>query len=312
MSTPCKPLREEIQQRLDLGRQVVPRRVDGVDVCGAADPRGEEAFQVAVAQVGGHVPFGAQDDAVAGLGPFDSDLAKVGGEGAAHFDHELFVAVGELPVVVRGGGFADDDAAVAGELARGVGAAVGVQIGGRGADEAAVGGQTAGLDAGVGRRAEADAHVEGVFGEVEGAVGEFEDDFHVGIAAGEVGQGRGQMAAPEAEGGVDAEQAAGRFAAAAQGAFEGVQVLQDLFAAVEVAAAFRGQADAARGAIEEAHAEALLQRGEAAADAGGGDAQRLGRGGQGGLARQQAEEGEVGQIVHSCVRGNSELVCEGL
>ena len=280
-----------------------------MDVGGRAGPGAEEALQAAVAEVGGHVPFGAQHDAVAGEGPFDGDLAEVGGEGAADFDHDLFVSVGELPVVVGGGGFADDDAVVAWQVAGGFGVAVGVQVGGRGAYEAAVGGDAAGLDAGVGRGAEADAHVHGMFGQVEGAVGEIEDHFHVGIASREVGKGRGQVATAEAEGGVDAQQAAGHFAAAEQGALQVVQVVQDLFAAFQVAAAFRAQADASRGAVEEAHAEAVFQRGEATAHAGGRDAQGLGRGGQGGLAGEEGEEGEVREVVHSCRVRRDELQC---
>lgn len=192
---------------------MVALRVDGVDVGRTTQPGFEQADQFTAAQVAGDIPFRTQHNAVAGQRPVDGDLAVVGAERAADLDHGLLLAVRELPVVEGGVVFADDDAGMRLQIARRGGAAICRQVCGSGAKQAAVDGDFAGEDAGIGRCAKADADVHGVFGQIERAVGELEDDFDLGPGLGEFGNQRCQMPAAEAESGVDAEQATRRFPA---------------------------------------------------------------------------------------------------
>jgi hypothetical protein len=151
-----------------------------------------------------------------------------------------------------------------------------------------------------------------VFGQVKRAVGELEDDFHLGPGLGKFGNQRRQMPAAEAESGIDAEQAARCFSAGRERAFEAFDVAQNLFAIFEITFALRRQAQAACGAVEQANAEACFQRGQAAADGGRGDSQRLCGGSEAGLAGQQAEKSEIGGVGHCCAQVNNELITQPL
>ncbi|MNJ00113.1 hypothetical protein D3C73_1593630 [compost metagenome] len=74
------------------------------------------------------------------------------------------------------------------------------------------------------------------------------------------------MAATKTEGGADLEQSFGGNVAAGNTLFQCFQISHQLGAIRQVYFPFRGQADAARGAIEQAHPQAAFNAGQALAD----------------------------------------------
>jgi hypothetical protein len=83
---PRERQRNEVDEGPHTGRQLVPLRVDGVDVGIRRGVLRQHLHQPAVLQVALDVPLGAHQDAVAVQRPVDGDLAVVGGQVAAGLD----------------------------------------------------------------------------------------------------------------------------------------------------------------------------------------------------------------------------------
>lgn len=277
---------------------MILHRVHRVDVGRRQLPVGQHLDQPALAGAGAGVPFRAEQDAKAGDGPVEGDLAVVGADGAAHFDGFVAAAVAQVPGAVGGVAFADDDAAVGLQLARGFRGAVAFQVGRRGVEAAPVAAQLAGGDAGVGDFAEAHADVVAVFDQVDRPVAQLQLHFDLGVAGDEGGDGRADVLAAEAEAGIDPQQAARFGAAAGHRPFQCVEVGQDAPAFGQIKFAFVGDGHAPGAAVEQPDAEPAFEAGQAPGDGRRGDAQFAGGGDQTALLDQQGEKGEVGNSIH--------------
>lgn len=254
----------------------------------------QDAAQAAALQVFVQVPFRTDDDALAVEGPAEDDVAVVAGQRAMDLDRLVAAVLLEAPdapgVVV----LAVHDAAVGGQVGQGVRRAVAFQVGRRGAQEAAVAQDAAGVEAGVGQVAEADGEVVTLLDQVDGAVGDVELDFDFGVALGEGGDQRGDHGAAEAERGVDPQQAARRLAAAGDQLVHGAQFCEQAGGVFDVELAFAGQADAAGVAVDQTYAQSLLDGGQAHGGGRRRDVEGAGGGGKAAVAGQEDEEFEFG------------------
>ncbi|MEY2838975.1 MAG: hypothetical protein RJB60_1274, partial [Pseudomonadota bacterium] len=96
------------------------------------------------------------------------------------------------------------------------------QISGRGTQQALVGHDAPGQHAGIGRRAELDAQVHGVGGEVQRLVGELQHHLDLRVAFHKGRDGRRQVPSPKPESGIDAQEPARLIAAGSQRALQTV------------------------------------------------------------------------------------------
>jgi hypothetical protein len=104
---------------------------------------------------------------------------------------------------------------------------------------------------------------------------------------------------------LDAQQPARRRAARRHGFFHLAHVVEDARRVVQVGFAFGGQADAARGAVHEPHAEPRFQLREPLGGGGRRDVHIACNGGQIAVPREQHEELKLGRkiVFHShCTR----------
>ena len=223
-------------------------------------------------------------------GPAQHDVAIVAGHRAAHLHRVGGAATAQTPDAVGVVVLPVHDAAVPGQLIRRLRRAVRLQIGGRGAQEAPVRHDSARRQARVGQVAEADAQVIRLFDQVDGAVRQLQLHFQLRVAQGELRQQGRDHRAPEAQGGVDAQQTLRFGAAAGQRFFHGADVVEDLPRLLQIAFAVARQADAPRAAVEQAHAQALFHQHQSLADGGRRDAQLARRGRQAAQLGQQHKE----------------------
>ena len=156
-----------------------------------------------------------------------------------------------------------------------------------------VGGELAREQARVGRFAKADGNVKILVARHHRLVGEQQLDIDGRVAAGEFGNGRSQLAATEAEGGVDAQQAARLGPGQAERLFQGFDFAEDAPAFAQVKLAFRRQAHAPRRARQQADAEALFQLTQAATDGSRAQAEFARSAGQAAVLDKEGEEGEI-------------------
>jgi len=277
---------------------MVPLGKDGVDVGRRQLVAGQHLLQAAAAQVAGQVPLGALQDAQAGQAPGHRHLAVVAAEPAAHLDRLGLVAAREAPQVVGFLVLAQHDAAVAQQVVRRVRPAVLVQVARRGAHQAAVGRDLAGDQAPVGQVAEADGQVDAVAHEIGAAVGQLQLYLDAGMAAVEQRDGRRDVAAPEAQRRVHLQQAARLGLPAGDQAVQFVEIAEDAARVLQVELAFGGQADAARAAPQQPHAQPALQLRQPLADGRRRHAQLARRAGHAARAHQLDHQRQFVRMAH--------------
>mmetsp|Transcript_21974 Transcript_21974/g.86270 ORF Transcript_21974/g.86270 Transcript_21974/m.86270 type:complete len:275 (-) Transcript_21974:1008-1832(-) len=180
--------------------------------------------------------------------------------------------------------------------------AVGGQVGGRGAQHRAAGGQRPRDQRRLQRVGDAHGQVDALGGEVHAAVGHHQREGHTRVQALEVHQRRGELGVRERRRAGEA-QPARRLAVGAAGAFLhiGAQV-QQLAAAGQRRLASFGQAEPPRRAVQQPRAQPGLHRRQVAADHGRGHVQPLGRQRQAALLDDRDEHAGGSQPVHGLRR----------
>jgi hypothetical protein len=145
--------------------------------------------------------------------------------------------------------------------------------------------------------AEADRQIETVFDQVDRAVGHLHLHLDLRVAPRELGDDRRDSRAAETERGVQAQQALGRSAAADDRILHLTDTGQDSRRVREVGFALIGQADAARGAVDQAHAQARFQLRQALCGGRRGQVERARSRSQRAVTRDQHEEIHLGGCV---------------
>ena len=264
--------------------------------------------QAAALQVARDVPLGAHQDAVTVERPGDGDAAVVGGQAAAHLhrlgDGMAAAAAAQAPDAVGLLALADADAVVPRQVARHLGRAATRQVVGRGAEEAPVRRQVDGDHARVGRRAEADADVEQVLGQRRRIDRELQLHLHRRVLLHEGRDQRRDVAATEAEGRVDPQQALRPFLGDAELLRQVVDARQDAARMLEVDLALGREAHPPRGAVDERGAQPRLHQRQVLADRRRADAELPARRAQAARAREDREEAEVGRLDDGGARGH--------
>src|ERR1700761_4610615 len=131
---------DEIDKSADAVRQLVPLRIDGVDIGIRRLVIRQHLDQAAVLQIGLQIPLRAHQDAVAVERPVDGDFAVVGRQSAAYLDRLGLGAGRHAPDAIGLVALPDADAIVPGQVVRRDRRAAPRQIRRRGAKQAPVGG----------------------------------------------------------------------------------------------------------------------------------------------------------------------------
>lgn len=201
--------------------------------------------------------------------PAQHDIPVVTGQRPIHLDCRAFARAGESPHAVCFVVLRMQNAAVRGQIGQRGGGAVLVQVAGGRAQEATVGHDASGAQAAVGQFAETDRQVEPAFHQVDRPVRDFQLDLDVGIALGKVRDQRGDGGAAESQGGVHFQRAARCAAAAGDRVFHRAQVIKDLRRVRQVGLAFGSQAEIARAAVDQPHAQPPFHQRQALGGGGG-------------------------------------------
>ncbi len=106
------------------------------------------------------------------------------------------------------------------------------------------------------------------------------------------------VAAPEAEGCRDPQMSGHRSRRARQHVADAIELGEDAGAAFGQKPAFRGELQAAAGAVEQTHADTPLERGQALCDRRRADIERAGSGGQRYGAADHLEEFQIVGVQH--------------
>jgi len=138
-----------------------------------------------------------------------------------------------------------------------------------------------------------DGRVKAHAGQVGQLLGQLKFDLHAWAQALEVTQGGADPQAAKAKAADQADWPRGLALLFAQFVFGGSKILQDLPRPLAQGMTFGGRADAACGALEQAHAQPGFERGQALGRHGWGQAQSLGRFGQAALGLHGQNEFEV-------------------
>ncbi len=134
--------------------------------------------------------------------------------------------------------------------------------------------------AGIRQMGDADGQVHPLIDQVHDPVEQQHRDPDRRIRGAELLDDRAQQRAPRHHRGRDRD-FAGRLAClTAQALFHRVQVGQQAPSVIEESGSWLGQMDGARGSVEQAHAQAMLQRRDGPRDGGRGTVQRAGRAGE--------------------------------
>lgn len=242
----------------------------------------QQLHQLALRQVLANVPFGAHQDAVPVQRPLHGDAAVVGGQVATGFDGLGFAAAParELDHAIGFVALADADEVVPCQVGRGFGLAVARDVGGRCAKQALVAGDLAGDHPGVRGRAEADAHIKGIVTQRGWVHRQLQLHIDLRVLLHKAADQRTDVAAAKAQGGVHAQQAAGRGSAGSELLFQIGHFGQDAAGVSQHGFTFHRQAHAPRGAVEQGHTQAGFHLRQAFADGCRGDAHLAGGGAQ--------------------------------
>ena len=274
----------------------MPLRVHRIDVGRRGLVVRQHGLQQALGQVAVHVPLGAHHDAVALQCPQHGDLAVVGGQVAGDLDRlgvRLAAAPGgQAPQAIGLVALADADALVLHQVARHAGPAMAVQVGRRGAQHAPVGGDAAGDHAAVGRLAETHAHVVGIVGDRRRVHRQLQLHIHLGVLAHKVRDHGGDVHAAKAQRGVHAQQALGAGLGLHDEFIERIDLAQDAARVLQQQLALGREAHAARGAVDQHHAQALFHLREVLADRRRGDPHFAPCGAQAGAGGQRRKEAQ--------------------
>ncbi len=174
---------------------------------------------------------------------------------------------------------------------------VALEVGGRRADDAAVVAEPAGDQRFVVDRPQPDGQIEALPGDVDAAIGEGELQLDLGVARGELGHQGHDLAHAEAVAEADPQGAARPQPAGARQLLGGIDLVQDLARPlVEQAALGRGGYTPG-GALQEPHAEPVLEPGDQLADRRGRQPQALGRGCQAALLDDLDQDGHLARPV---------------
>ena len=178
--------------------------------------------------------------------------------------------------------------------------AVAAQVRGRGAHHALDLADPARHERGVHQRAQADAQVGALLDQVDHAVGDGELDLHLGVARKEVRQRRRELVHAERGADVHAQQPARLGAEARDLVLRLGDVGEDALAAMEIGLALGCQGEPARRAIEQAHAEAVLQARHQLGDRRGREAEVARGDGKAAQLDRAHEGGHIARATHLC------------
>jgi len=225
----------------------------------------------------------------------------VGRQRARHLHDFLAIPAAQAPDAERVVALLDRQALVAAQVLQALRRAVPGEIGGRRAQDAAVVHQPARDQ--VRRDLVAHAHVEvEAFGDrIDQPVEHLETDLQAGMGGDQPGDRRRHQLAPEAEAAADAYPPARRAAPLRDFVDQVVEVVEDGLGAHVDLLAVVGDGDAARGTLEQAHAEHALEHADALADIGGRHAELLGGSDEAALADDGDEDAQVfvlQRIIH--------------
>jgi len=254
-------------------------RVDDVDRGRRRLESRERHLQSAARHVVPHQPTRGQHDAGAVERRPLQDVLIVRAQ-ARRDGHGDLAPVDKEPPAIGVGEAAVDEAAVARQLGRNARQTMPPEIAGRGADDAAELADAAGDEARIDQPADAHGGVDALLHEIDEAVGELQVDGDLRVAGEETGQRRRQVALAEQNGPADDELARRRGLEAGQGGLRLLDVAEDALAAGIVGVAALGQRQPPGGAVEQAGAELLLERGELPAHRGERRAERASGGRQ--------------------------------
>jgi len=191
---------------------------------------------------------------------------------------------------------AHDQAGVCRQVFQPLRLAVGLQVRRRGHQHALVGCKLAHdpLGSHAGRRIpQPHGRVKADAGQMGQLLGQLQFDLHARVQALEVTQGGADPQAAKAEAADQADRPRGLALLFAQFVFGGGKILQDAPRPFAQGMTFGGRADAACGALEQAHAQPGFQRGQALGRHRGRQPQSLGRFGQAALGLHGQDEFEV-------------------
>ena len=209
---------------------------------------------------------------------------------------------GEQPFLVRRPGpVGVAQAVVVGEIFRLRGRAALAQVGGRGAGDETIGSQGAGDQSGVRERTYPKRRLHVLVDQVDEAIGQEEVDFDLGMVAHVAGDHRGETMRAECHGRADAQATVRLGAACAGERVSRFNLRQHDAAAFVVGATRLGQALAPGRAVEQAHTELRLQRGDVAGDHLRREAERARCGGEGACVGGCDEHGHAGEPIQHCV-----------
>ena len=149
----------------------------------------------------------------------------------------------------------------------------------------------------------ADPHrdVHALRDQVDDAVVEADVEVDRRVATGEVWQGRQQQVAAERDRHVHPQQSLWLGARAAQGLLGILDFVQDAAAAAQEVGTLGGQADSARGAVEQADPEVLLERRDVSAGRGPGNVQFVSRLPERAALGDPGEHAHGQQLVHRAI-----------
>ena len=285
---------------LDLGIQVLARRVDGVQVQFLGAVLGQHAHQRAVAQAfDGGVHRQHADAHAAG----DRSFHRVGrvDQKRRRIDqhHFLTFRAFEHPFV-QGNHRADQAQAGMVEQVTGLGGgAVGFYIGRRCTDDAVGDAQALGHKTRVRQFAgQHDGHVVALVEQVRHAVGQGQVEGHIRVGLAVAGNGVDHEVLADAGHGVHFQLSGGARVGVAGLGFGFFDIGQDLLAAQQIAFAGFGQGNAASGAVQQACLQVGLKVGDRARDVGRGGVQHGGSGRETSGFGHTTEGAHVLQSVH--------------
>lgn len=257
-----KGLHQKINEGARAGGLIAALRIVDEQVGRRQREIGQHHPQPAAFQVFGQIPFRPDQDAVAVQGPAQNDVTVVAGKPAFDLHHLYIALMREAPDAVRFVVLPVKNALVMGEVGKGGGRAVRLQVVRRGAKKAAIGHDAPRGKTFVGEFAEADGQVEAAFHQVDGTVGHLQFDLDLRIAPCKVRDQRRDGRAAETQRGIDADKAARLHAAARHHVLHFPQVGKDPGRVGQIGFTFIGQTDAARRAVDQPHAEALFHQRE--------------------------------------------------
>lgn len=260
-------------------------------------PVGQHASEAGLPDVGGDQPNRGGAGAEALQQRLVDRLRAVGRDAARELDVPG-VGAARQTQLVDANRAVEDEPRQAFELSRGARFAVSLPEGGARDKDALHVAELAHTVGGFLKRADANGDVEAFFDDVARPVIEDELDAELGVAGEEFAKAGHNPGSAEGDGGKDAEFAAEGARATTDGFIGFFDGLEDGAAAVEVFATLVGEVELARGAVEEAGAEAGFELLDGACDVGLGDAQIAGGGGKA-ASLGRADEGDHGLVeVH--------------